>query len=341
MRKKRLLILAREGLVPPEDAHEKSDAEMAPWKTEFDVKMTASSLGHDTEVLGVLDDLAPLREKLLGWKPHLVFNLLEEFHYSPFYESHIVSYLELLKQPYTGCNPRGLLIARDKVLTKRLLLFHRIPTPRFIVAPRNRKFKLPSSLQFPLLVKSATEDASRGISQRSVVYSESKLLERIEYMHHQIESDALVEEYIDGRELYVSIIGNTRLTLFPTWELDFSGLPSGSERIATERLKFDENYQKKYNINSHPASDLLPEVSERIQKVARRVFKVLFLSGYARIDLRLTEEGKVYVLEANPNPQLSFGEDFAESGLAFGLSYEQLIEKIMRLGLGYLPSWEG
>ena len=191
------------------------------------------------------------------------------------------------------------------------------------------------------MIKSATEDASLGIAQASRVMDEDKVRERVAFIHEQTGTDALIEEYIDGRELYLGVMGNHRLKTFPVWEMDFGSLPADSARVATRKVKWDLAYRKKYGISSKRATDIPPELEKRIQKIGRRVYKGLQLSGYARIDLRLTEDEKVYVLEANANPELSYGDDFAESAEAAGYSYHQLLEQILRMGLGYRAAWHG
>jgi D-alanine-D-alanine ligase len=262
------------------------------------------------------------------------------FHGVAVYDQHVVSYMELLKKPYTGCNPRGLMLARDKALSKQLLAFHRIRVPRFQVFPIGRRIKRAERMKFPLVVKSVNEEASLGISQASVVTSDEKLQERIEFMHETFGVDVIVEQYIEGRELYVGVMGNKRLDTFPIWELPLDQLPEGAPKIATAKVKWDVDYQKKYSIATRRAEGLSPEFEANIQRICRRVYRVLQLSGYARIDMRLSAEGHVYVLEANPNPDLKYGEDYAESAHASGVDYSALLQRILNLGLGYQAEWK-
>ncbi len=203
MKSLRTLVVVHSSLVPPDSLEGYSDKAIAEWRTEFDVIATLRKAGHTVQVLGVLDSLTELRAALVESPPDVVFNLLEEFNGIVTYDQHVVAFLELMRQPYTGCNPRGLLLSRDKVLCKQVLAFHRIPTPQFAVFRRAERFHVPRRLRFPLFVKSATEDASLGIAQASVVEDAARLRERVQFMHEQIGSDALVEEYIEGRELYV------------------------------------------------------------------------------------------------------------------------------------------
>ena len=339
MKKLRALVVVHSSLVPPDSLEGYSDKAIAEWRTEYDVIAALRKAGHTVQALGVLDSLTELRTALMDWHPDVVFNLLEEFNGIATYDQHVVAYLELMRQPYTGCNPRGLLLARDKVLCKQLLAFHRIPTPQFAVFRRGEKFHLPRRLRFPLFVKSATEDASLGIAQASVVEDAARLRERVQFMHEQIVSDALVEEYIEGRELYVGVIGNERLTRLPVWEMQFGSLPESLPAIATRKVKWDRAYQKKYGITTREASDLPPLVLARIDRLARRIYRALHLSGYARIDVRLRADGMLYVLEANPNPNIEREEDFAAAAKAAGVGYAKLLDRLMRLGQAYRAAW--
>jgi len=341
MKKLRVLVLMHEDLIPPDSIEELSDKEIAPFKAEYDVVAGLEALGHDVQPLGMLDDLGVVRKAILRWKPHVAFNLLEEFHGVAVYDHHVVSYLELIRQPYTGCNPRGLMLAHDKPLSKKILSYHRIATPGFAVFPMRERPKRLPRLAFPLLVKSAIEDASLGISQASIVTSHEKLFDRVQFVHEQVRSDAIVEEYIEGRELYVGVIGNRRLETFPIWEMLFTKMPEGKPNIATAKAKFDADYQKKYGIETRAAEDLPLGADERIAKLCKRVYRVLSLSGYARMDLRLAPNGRIYVLEANPNPNLEYGEDFAESAHSVGVSYESLLQRILNLGRRYGAAWRG
>src|SRR5262245_46413166 len=175
-------------------------------------------------MLGVQTELAPIRDTVEEWKPDIVFNLLEEFRGESLYAQNVVSLLELLRVPYTGCNPRGMMLARGKDLSKKLLKYHRVPVPQFAVFPIGRKVVRPKTLAFPLIVKSVNEDASLGISQASVVETDEKLAERVRFIHERIGTAAIAEEYIDGREIYVGVLGNDRYNVLPIWEVEFSQL---------------------------------------------------------------------------------------------------------------------
>jgi D-alanine-D-alanine ligase len=335
--KLRVLALVHRHLIPPETVPEGTDLVAAPWRTEYDVITTLRAMGHEVHTLGVHDDLGDIRRAATEWKPHVAFNLLEGFDDIAIFDQNVVSHLELLKLAYTGCNPRGLLLARDKSLSKKLLAYHRIAVPEFEVFRMGRPVRRPKRLSFPLIVKSLTQEASIGISQASVVDTDEKLKERVLFIHESIGTAAIAEQYIEGRELYVGVIGNQVLQALPVWELFFTNMPPEAKRIATDRVKWSVKYQKKYGIESGPATELPPGLSEQVQHVCKRAFRALELSGYARIDLRLDAQGRVWVLEANPNPQVAKGEDFAASAEKIGLSYEQLMQRILNLGMRWQP----
>jgi D-alanine-D-alanine ligase len=324
-------------LVPPDclNGHDPSNAE---WRTEYDVVTTLRKLGHDVRPLGVKSDLGVIRVAIEEWRPHIAFNLLEEFDGLAVYDQNVVSYLELLRMPYTGCNPRGLMLARDKVLSKKLFSFHRIPFPDFIVAPQGRAVRRPTWLSFPLIVKSVTEEASLGISQASIVEDDTKLKERVAFIHESVGTGALIERYIEGRELYVGVIGNGHLQALPVWELKLDKLPEDARRIATERVKWSRKYQDKYGVTSEKARNLPAGKAEEIQHLAKRVYRTLGLSGYARIDLRMDEQSALYVLEANPNPQIARHEDFADSAESAEYRYEELLQELLNAGLRWRPA---
>ena len=336
MKPLRILALMHEDLVPPEEIGG-IDTSKTEWRTEYDVVSTLRAMGHDVRPLGVRDELGVVRTVVDEWKPHLAFNLLEEFSGVAVYDQNVVSYLELLKVPYTGCNPRGLMLARDKGVAHKILYYHHIPIPEFITVPLGRAVRRPKDFPFPLIVKSVSEEASLGISQASIVDDDDKLQERVKFVHQSVGTGALVERFIEGRELYVGVLGNHRLRVFPVWELDLGQLPEDARRIATARVKWSDRYQEKYEVSSGRAS-LSNDQRLAIQQLAKRVYRCLGLSGYARIDLRLDRAGQVYVLEANPNPQIARGEDFADSAEAGGLSYKTLLQRILDLGLRWHPS---
>ena len=340
MKKLRILALMHDYMVPPADVSE-LDLATVEWKTEYDVTSTLNEMGHDVLQLGVKDDLGVIRQAVDDFKPQIAFNLMEAFHEVGAFDMNVVSYLELLRLPYTGCNPRGMVLSRDKALSKQLMAYHRIPVPDFSVFRRGRAIKRPRRLEFPLIVKSLTQEASIGIAQASVVDDDTKLNERVAFVHKSIGTDAIAERFIDGRELYVGVLGNERLQVFPVWEMQFGQMPEGVHRIATDRVKWSVKYQKKHGIETSAATGLPDGLLDSVQRVAKRVYRTLNMSGYARMDLRMDADGKFYVLEANANPQLAFGEDFAESAERAGLKYEALLQRILNVGLKWHPERAG
>ena len=249
------------------------------------------------------------------------------------FDAHVVGYLELQRTPYTGCNPRGLWLARDKALSKKVLTYHRIRVPHFRVFPRYRKIRRPKQPEFPLIVKSLIEEGSYGIAQASVVHNDKALEERVAFIHEKILTDAVVEQYISGRELYVSVLGNHRLHVLPTWEIFLDQLPDDASKIATRKVKWDLEYQEKYKVRIGRAKGLSDEMERRIARLSRRICRRLGTDGCVRIDFRLDDSGRLYFLEANPNPDIAEEEEFASAAKAAGIDYLGLLQKIVNLGI--------
>lgn len=333
MRKLRVLVLLHPDLMPPESLEGFTAKECIDWLSLYDVIHALRELGHEVRTLGVQWELAPIRQEVTEFKPHVVFNLLEEFYGQVEFDQHVVSYLELLKVPYTGCNPRGLVISRGKAIAKKLLRYHRIRSPAFTSVKRGGRVRRTHGLEFPLIVKSLTADASLGISQASIVDNDEALRERVRFVHESVQTDAMVEQYVEGREIYVGVLGNGRLQVFPPWELLFENLPPGSASIATARVKHDPEYQLKRGIKQQEAEGLDGRMADLIVRTTKRAFRVLELDGYARIDYRLSPDGSLYFLEANANPDVGKSEEFACSAEAAGLSYGDLVQRIVNLGL--------
>jgi D-alanine-D-alanine ligase len=335
-RKLRVIMLGHADLIPPDTLDGVEDKAKEPWRTEYDVVSTLRGMGHEVWPVGVQNELSVIREALEEHKPHITFNLLEDFDGYPLFDQHVVSFLELGKQKYTGCNPRGLTLAHDKALTKKILAYHRILVPRFAFFPLKRKVRPPKRLRFPVFVKSVSDEGSVGIAQASLVRGNEKLAERVDFIHRQNQTHAMAEEYIEGREIYVGVIGNERLQAYTPWELMIKNLPEGAPLIATGKAKWDVEYQKKIGLVTQPAK-LEPQVEQEFERLSKRIYRILGLSGYARIDYRLTEDGRMYVLEVNPNPQIAQKEDFADSAEHCGVKYGALLQKIITLGMSYNP----
>ena len=332
----RVAVLMHEACAPPAEATDEELKQLPRWKTEYDVISALRRMGHEVFPIGHNDELGGIRRALDEHRPQVTFNLIEEFLGNALFDQHVVSFLELTKEKYTGCNPRGLTLARDKGLSKKILAYHRIPVPRFAVFPLGRRVRRPARLAFPLLVKSATVEGSVGISQASVVRSDEKLVERVEFIHRKTNSDAIAEQYIEGREIYVGLAGNRRVQTFTPWEHRLENLPDGAPNIATYRVKWDPAYQREVGFSDGPA-DLPPEMERRLVHLSKRIYRILMLSGYARLDYRLTEDGRFFLLEANPNPNVARDDYFSDSAKKSGLDYEPLLQKLMTLGMSYDP----
>jgi D-alanine-D-alanine ligase len=333
MKRLRVLALMHEDCVPPADARQQRGERVPLWKTEHDVLTMLEQLGHDVQPLGVATDLRPIREAVTAFRPHIVFNLLEEFHGETVHVPYVVGYLQLLGQAFTGCGPEGLIFAADKAMQKRFLQQAEIPVPESVVFAAGRTVKPPTSLEFPLIVKSTTMHGSACISQASVVNDDRKLAERVAFIHEQLQTDAIAEEFIHGRELYLGVMGNERLKTLPIWEMRFENAAEDATLIATERLKWNVEYQRKVGLVTHAADDLPEELERRIRQICRRAYRALRFRGYARMDLRLTPDGRIFLLECNPNPNIAFGDEFADAADHAGIPYAALLEQIVRLGL--------
>ncbi|MBX3174114.1 MAG: hypothetical protein KF709_06850 [Gemmatimonadaceae bacterium] len=333
MRRLRILVLTHPDLAPPDVISSLTAKEAFELKTEIDVVSNLRKLGHDVHVLGVQWELRPVREAVDVLKPDIVFNMLEEFHGETTYDHNVVGFLELMKVPYTGCNPRGLMLSRGKALSKKLLHYHRIRVPDFAVFPVGRKVRRPSRLGFPLIVKSLIEHSSTGISQASVVDSDEKLAERVRFVHERVGTDAIAEQFIEGREMYVSVLGNDRLVAFTPWELKAVKSEPGEPLIATAKAKHDPQYQAKKGIYIQAVQELHPEVEARLLHDSKRIYRILELSGYARIDFRVDAEDRIFFLEANPNPDIAEHEEFASAAAFDDVPYPKLLERILRLGM--------
>jgi D-alanine-D-alanine ligase len=306
---------------------------METFRTEYDVKTALLKLGHEVRVIGIYDDLAPIRNTIEEWKPHIAFNLLEDFAGNSAFDYYVVSYLEMLKTPYTGCNPRGLLLSRDKALSKKLLTYHHINVPDFMEFPYGKKLGRLRRLRFPMIVKSLIEEGSVGIAQASHVENEEELRDRVQRLQEMTSGDVIAEQYIDGRELYITVMGNARLEVLPFRELVFDKVDAGLPRMATYKVKWDDKYRERWGINYQYARTLPTGMTERITRLCKRAYRILELSGYARLDLRLDRDGRIYILEANPNPAIAGNDESAAAASKAGLSYTDLIQRILNLGL--------
>jgi D-alanine-D-alanine ligase len=298
-------------------------------QTEADVLACLERLGHQVETLAVFDDVVSTVGKLKEFAPDVVFNLTESFHSNRAHEPNIPALLELMRMRYTGAKPDGLILCKDKALAKKVLLYHRLRVPHFVISPEARPLKRLRRFVFPAFVKPVSEESSDGIAKASFAKSEEEALERARFIHEKFQCDALIEEYIEGRELYLSVMGNRKLMVFPPREIFFEQMPEDEPKFATFKAKWDDAYRKKWGIKNGPARELPAGLQEKLTRLARKVYRVLKIRGLGRIDVRLTASGEIVIIEANPNPSLAREEDFAQSAAAAGLDYDQLIQKIL------------
>lgn len=300
------------------------------WDTEKGVYKVLSGLGFEVRMLGLCRDIGPLLEEVNEFKPDVIFNLVEVFNQKSHLDKNIASVLELLQIPYTGASPKNLMICCDKGLTKTIFNFHKIKVPRFYTFYRNRRVWLPKRLKLPLIVKPLSDEASRGISRASIVENQESLAERVKFIHSNFKDDAIAEEYIEGRELYVSVLGNSRLKVLPAREIKFGKFPEDEPRIATYKAKWDYDYRRRWKIENGFALDLSESARQQIEKVCKRAYRVLNMKSYARFDIRFTAGQQVYILEANANPCLDPDDELAEAAKKGGISYSDLIKMIVK-----------
>lgn len=339
MKKKLKVLVLFDGVRPTKiDEDLSEELKHKDWKTEKDVMSALGKAGHIAEHLAIFDDLDQVRQKIESFEPDVLFNLVEQFKNNPGFDQNIVSLLEMQGIPFTGCGSTGLVLCKHKGISKKILSYHHIHVPHFVVIPRGQRIARLRSLKFPILVKPVKEEASYGISQASFVENDDQFKDRVAFIHEKYDSDVIAEEYIEGRELYVSILGNVRLTVFPIREMIFRDVPPNEPRIATYKAKWDEEYRKRWGLKNIFAENLEPALVSDIEETCKRIYRLLTIDGYARIDLRLTAENKLYFIEANPNPHLASDEDFAESAAKVGLKYPQLIDRIVRHGMTRVSS---
>lgn len=285
--------------------------------------------GHKTSILAVHADVKKLVNGLARRKPDLVFNLMETFGTTELGAVGVVGLLELLEVRYTGGGPGEFYIREDKSLSKKLLAFEKVQFPDFAVFSRDSgQFETGGNLRMPFFVKPLRMDASIGIDAGSLVRTTTELMERVLLIHKEVKDAALVEEYIEGREFYVGVLGNHDPLVFPPIEMDFSGLPEGAPRILDAKAKWDED-SAEYKGTKSVLADLPDELRARLQKAALEAYRALRVRDYGRIDLRLSETGEIFVIEVNASCYLEEASEFARAGAAAGLDYPNLINKIV------------
>lgn len=303
------------------------------FETEADVHAALLECGYEVRLLGLFNDVRPLLEEVAEFKPAVIFNLIETFSGVAGWDKNITALIELLKIPYTGANSAALFLCNDKGLSRKILRFHRVRGPRFHTFYRHHKVWLPKTLALPCIVKPLAEEASRGISLASIVDDEKSFVERVNMIHERMDLDAIAEEYIDGRELYVSIIGDRALRFLPPREMTFGQMSEDEPRIATYKAKWDEAYRSRWGIKNDFAHKLDEALEQHINDVCKRAYRALNIRSYARFDLRVTASGQVYVIEPNVNPNIARSDELAQSAMKVGIAYPALIRKLVRQAL--------
>ncbi len=332
-RKYKVLVLFDSAGTPPSDQDFSRELKTADWAAEAHVIEALQRLGHEVRTIGVYDEPGLILDELKSHPPDVVFNLTEHFNDRSAYDRNVAGLLEMVDVRYTGSGPTGLTLCKNKGMAKEILAYHRIRVPDSAVFPPGSAIRRPKRLTFPLFIKPLNEEASYGISQDSFVEDDKAFEERVRFIHERMNQEALAEEYIDGRELYVSVMGNKRLQVFPIREVIFTEVPEGRPRFSTFKAKWDDAYRKRWGIQNIFA-ELLPDaIAQQIARICKKVYQVLRIRGYGRIDLRVTSEGEIVILEANPNPNLDREDEFAQSAMKMGLTYESLVQRILRLAL--------
>ena len=306
-------------------------------RIESEVLSCLKRLGHDVELLAVFDNVKDIVDRIREFEPDVVFNLCESFRCERVHEPNIPALLDLLKVPYTGAGPDGIMLCQDKALAKKLLSFHSVRVANFVVSHKERPLRSLKHFSYPAFVKPIGEESSDGISKASFAKAEEDALDRARFIHESMNTDALIEEYIDGRELTIGVLGNSRLTVLPPQEIFFgngngnadNGHSNGAPKFATSKAKWDEAYRKKWGIHSGPAAPLPPGMEAKLDRLARRVYRILHIRGLGRIDLRLTADGDMVVMEANPNPSLARVDDVVVAAGRIGIDYDNLINKLL------------
>ncbi len=315
--------------------------EVAAWhddepEMEYQIADALGNRGHEVFLIGVSDDLQYLVKCLDEMRPDLVFNAAEAFHGNPSLEYMVPGILEAEGYPYTGAPPQALLVSRNKAMSKKVLAYHDIRVPGFVTWRPGEERELPPDLRFPVIVKPLQSDASVGIAQASVVQDETSLKERVSLVHERFHQPAIAEEFVDGRELYVSVLGNgDDLEVLPITEMVFDKRRTKpEERIATKSAKWDEDYRARKGIRNVFARPIAVATRERIESICRTAFRALWLRDYARLDVRLGADGEVWFLEANANPFISYGHDMANAALKAGLEYYDFVQRLVDEAMG-------
>lgn len=329
----KVLVLFDTAGTPPADQDFTKELKTDDWAAEAHVIGALKNLGHEVRTIGVWDEPGMIIDEIKTYPPDIVFNLTEHFNEVSAYDRNVAGLLEMMDVPYTGASPTGLTLCKNKGMAKELLAYHKIRVPNFAIFSPGSTIKRPRSLKFPLFIKPLKEEASYGISLASFVDNDEAFEERVRFIHERMNQEALAEEYIEGRELYVSILGNDQLRVFPFREVIFTEVPADQPKFSTFKAKWDDAYRKRWGIQNIFAEPMANGMAQRIVKICKATYRALRIRGYGRIDLRITPEGDIVILEANPNPNLDRDDEFAQSALKAGLSYNRVIQRILKLAL--------
>lgn len=317
----------------PDDGDYAKHLEADDWGPVQAVVDTLKELGHEPSLLAFHDSIAPLVAALHADKPDVVFNLADAFRNDRRHEADIAGLLALCQVPYTGCPADAITLCRIKSFAKRILVPLGIKLPQALVYPLGAVNRPLDSLRFPVIVKPLSEEGSEGISTKSVCADEARCLEQVRRLHAEMECDAYVEEYIEGREIYASVLGNQRLSVLPLREMVFKNVPEDKPRFASYQAKWDPAFREKWGIKNTFPNHLDDSVVREIEQVSRQAYRTLGLRGCGRLDLRVSDKNEVFVIEVNPNPNLSPDDEVAQSALKAGMSYAQLLQKLLSLAL--------
>lgn len=316
----------------PKDGNYAASLSSDDWRPIRNVSEAIGRLGHQVVLQGVFDSIMPLIYTIRRKKPDVVFNMLETFRQVRKYEGALAGLFDLLQVAYTGCPTEALTICRNKQYTKQLLSQYDIRVPRSVLFPRGKTNRSVKELKFPLIVKPLGLEGSDGIAQASFVEDDKALVDRVKTLHETYQADALAEEYIEGREIYAGVLGLEKLTSLPLREMLFENFPEDKPKFATFHAKWNPEFRKKWGIKNTFAKGIDEKVEAEIETISKTAFRALGLSGFARLDLRLTEKNEVYVIEVNPNPNIANDDEIAYAAQRMGISYDQLIQKIIDYG---------
>jgi D-alanine-D-alanine ligase len=332
-KQQKVLVLFDTAGTPPADQDFSAELKTDAWAAEAHVIAALHELGHEVRTLGVWDEPSMIIDEIKSNPPDVVFNLTEHFNEVSAHDRNVAGLLEMMGVPHTGASPTGLTLCKNKGMAKELLTYHKIRVPNFAIFPPGSAIRRPRQLKYPLFIKPLKEEGSVGIALDSFVDTEEAFEDRVRFIHERLNQEALAEEYIDGREIYVSLLGNHRLRVFPFREVVFTGVPENQPKFSTYKAKWDEAYRKRWGIRNIFVEPLPDGMTQRIANICRAAYRALRMRGYGRIDLRVTPANEVVILEANPNPNLDRDDEFAQSAMKAGLTYPRLIQRILTLAL--------